>query len=67
MLVLSRKIGERIFIGSGIEIAVVGVRGGRVQIGVAAPEEIRIRRTAPLEDSEYGNRPAGVEAATCSK
>jgi len=44
MLVLSRKIGERIVIEPGIEIAVVDVRGGKVRIGIEAPREIRIRR-----------------------
>lgn len=44
MLVLSRKVGERIVIEPGIEISVVDVRGGRVRIGVAAPASIGIRR-----------------------
>ena len=44
MLVLSRKIGERILIEPGIEIAVVDVRGGKVRIGIVAPESVRIRR-----------------------
>jgi carbon storage regulator len=44
MLVLSRKIGERIVIEPGIEIAVVDVRGGRVRIGIAAPASVGIRR-----------------------
>lgn len=44
MLVLSRKIGERIIIEPGIEIAVVDVRGGRVRIGIAAPASVGIRR-----------------------
>jgi carbon storage regulator len=44
MLVLSRKIGERIFIEPNIEIAVVKVRGMKVQIGIDAPEATRIRR-----------------------
>lgn len=45
MLVLSRKIGERIVIEPGIEIAVVDVKGGRVRLGIAAPSHIGIRRT----------------------
>lgn len=45
MLVLSRKIGERIVIEPGIEIAVVDVRGGRVRLGIAAPAHVGIRRT----------------------
>lgn len=49
MLVLSRKIGERIVIEPGIEIAVVDVRGGRVRLGIAAPSNIGIRRTEVAE------------------
>ena len=60
MLVLSRKIGERIFIDSGIEIAIVAVRGGKVRIGVEAPDEIRIRRVPPPQDSSFGIRRAPV-------
>ncbi len=42
MLVLSRKIGERILIEPGIEIAIVEVHGGKVRIGIAAaPPDIR--------------------------
>ena len=37
MLVLSRKIGERILIEPDIEIVVVDVRGGKVRIGIEAP------------------------------
>jgi carbon storage regulator len=45
MLVLSRKVGERIVIEPGIEIAVVDIRGGRVRIGIAAPSDVGIRRS----------------------
>ena len=44
MLVLSRKIGERIIIEPGIEIAVVEIRGGKVRLGIEAPGDISIRR-----------------------
>jgi carbon storage regulator len=45
MLVLSRKVGERIVIGPGIEVAVVDVQGGRVRLGIAAPADVGIRRS----------------------
>ena len=54
MLVLSRKIGERIFIDPGIEIAIVDVRCGKVRIGVEASDEIRIRRVPPPQESGFG-------------
>ena len=63
MLVLSRKIGERIFIEPGIEIAIVDVRGGRVRIGVEAPEEIRIRRVGSPGDSGFGLQNSGMESS----
>ena len=49
MLVLSRKIGERIVIGDGIEISIVEVRGGKVRIGVEAPKDVRVHRSEVVE------------------
>ena len=40
MLVLSRKVGERILIGDKIAITVVKVGHGGVRIGVEAPPEL---------------------------
>jgi carbon storage regulator len=48
MLVLSRKIGERIIVGSEIEITVMDVHGKRVKLGVAAPSDVRIQRIERL-------------------
>jgi carbon storage regulator len=44
MLVLSRKVGERIQIGSEIEVAVLRIRGGRVKLGVVGSPEVPIHR-----------------------
>jgi carbon storage regulator len=50
MLVLSRKVGERIQIGENITIVVNRVVGNRVTIGIEAPSDVRIVRSelAPL-------------------
>lgn len=45
MLVLSRKSNESIRIGDEITIKVISVRGGRVRIGIDAPEDVIIRRS----------------------
>jgi carbon storage regulator len=50
MLVLSRKLGEKITIGDGIVVSIVKISGNRVQIGVEAPAHIRIQREE-LEDN----------------
>ena len=44
MLVLTRKLGESIQIGENISIAVVRVRGNRVQLGIQAPRDVPIFR-----------------------
>ena len=52
MLVLSRKIGQRIAIGGGIVITVVAARGSQVRIGVEAPRDVVVLRdelTAPRD------------------
>jgi carbon storage regulator len=44
MLVLSRKVGERILIGDKIAVTVIKLGHGGVRIGVEAPEEMAIVR-----------------------
>jgi carbon storage regulator len=44
MLVLSRKVGERIWIGDQISITVVRISGGGVRIGIEAPSEMPVVR-----------------------
>lgn len=47
MLVLSRKVGEEIVIGSGadkITLVVVAINGNRVKLGIRAGDHIKILR-----------------------
>ena len=44
MLVLSRKIGERILIGDKITVTVVKIGHGGVRIGIEAPQELAVIR-----------------------
>jgi carbon storage regulator CsrA len=44
MLVLSRKIGEKVVIGDGIVLVVKRILGQRVTFGIEAPDSVRIVR-----------------------
>jgi carbon storage regulator len=44
MLVLTRRVGERVVIGETIVMTVVEVNGGRVRLGIEAPRDVPIRR-----------------------
>lgn len=44
MLVLSRKVGERILIGDEIAVTVVRIAGGGVRLGIEAPQEMPVVR-----------------------
>ena len=44
MLVLSRKLGEKIFIGEDICITVVDIDRGRVRLGLECPRNVPIYR-----------------------
>jgi len=44
MLVLSRKVGDKIVIGDKITVTLVRLAGNRVSIGVDAPDDVRVMR-----------------------
>jgi len=44
MLVLSRKLGEKIYIGENICITVVDIDRGKIRLGIEAPRDIPIYR-----------------------
>ena len=44
MLILSRKVGERIVIGDGVVLVVKRIMGQRVTLGIEAPKSVHIVR-----------------------
>ena len=54
MLVLSRKVGERIWIGENISVTVVRITGGGVRIGIEAPTEMAVIREELKQKLESG-------------
>lgn len=44
MLVLSRKIGEKVVIGDDIEITVIDIDRNKIKLGITAPTQVPIFR-----------------------
>lgn len=60
MLVLTRKVGERILIGGGVVVEVVRLDKGKVRLGITAPKGVPVHRE---EVAKRGERNEGVRAA----
>jgi carbon storage regulator CsrA len=62
MLVLSRKVGERIHVGDNITVEIRRIAGNRVTIALAAPRDVRILR-GELEHAakEFHDSTTGAE------
>ncbi len=62
MLVLTRRVGERVLIGDDIEVTVLDVKGDSVRIGIQAPRETRIQRAEILDAVQSENISAAGSA-----
>lgn len=49
MLVLSRRVGERLVIGDDIVVTVIEVRSDGVRLGIDAPRSVAVHRAEVLE------------------
>ena len=49
MLVLTRRPGQSIMIGDGVEVEVLSVAGEKIRLGITAPRDIEIFRNEVYE------------------
>ena len=57
MLILTRKVGEKIVVDGAATIHVIKISGSRVRLGVEAPRDVGARRgelDSTIEDEEKG-------------
>jgi carbon storage regulator len=60
MLVLSRRVGERLVIGDDIVVTVIEVRSDGVRLGIDAPRDVRVHRAEVLEALTAANADAAT-------
>ena len=56
MLVLTRKPGQSIMIGDGVEVQVLSVAGEKVRLGITAPRDVSIFRNEVYDRIESENQ-----------
>jgi carbon storage regulator len=60
MLILSRKINEKIMIGEDISLTIIEIRGDQVKVGVEAPKSVKVFRQEVYEAIRNDNRAAAT-------
>ena len=65
MLILTRRVGEKLIIGENVIVTVLGVKGNQIRIGIDAPPEIQVHREEIFQrilaereeaDGTFGNK-----------
>ena len=64
MLILSRKVDEKIKIGDDITITLIEVRGDQVKIGVEAPKNVKVFRQEVFDAIQSENKEAAASSET---
>lgn len=61
MLVLTRKVGETIWIGEEVEIIITEVKGEQIKVGIRAPRNIDVIRGELRQDISNANNEAVIK------
>jgi carbon storage regulator len=67
MLVLGRKVGERILVGDDVVLTVVSAGRDGVRIGIEAPRDVRIHRAEIVDQVAADNRAAAATEGTAAE
>jgi carbon storage regulator len=60
MLILSRKINEKIMLGEDISVSIIEIRGDQVRLGVDAPKSVKVFRQEVFDAIKAENKAAAA-------
>lgn len=63
MLILTRRVGENLIIGTDVVVSVLGVKGNQVRVGIDAPKSVAVHREEIYERIK-NEQPSAPEADT---
>ncbi|MDR0312481.1 MAG: carbon storage regulator CsrA [Treponema sp.] len=62
MLILSRKVNEKIMIGDDVSVSIIEIRGDQVRLGVDAPKSVKVYRQEVFDAIKAENKAAAASA-----
>ena len=63
MLILARKVDEKIKIGNDITLTIIELHGDQVKIGVEAPKNVKVFRQEVFDAIQEQNKEAAAGSA----
>jgi carbon storage regulator len=63
MLILSRKVNEKVVIGEDITVSIIEIRGDQVRIGIDAPKKVKVFRQEVFDAIKAENLSASKSAS----
>ncbi len=57
MLILTRRLGEKLMIGEEVTVTVLEIKGDQVRVGIKAPVDIAVHRQEVFERIEHSKQP----------
>jgi carbon storage regulator len=60
MLILSRKLNEKVVIGDGVVVSIIEIRGDQVKLGIDAPKTVKVYRQEVYDAIQDENRLAAA-------
>lgn len=58
MLILSRKVNEKIKIGNDITLTIIEIKGDQIKVGVEAPKDVKVFRQEVYNAIQNENKAA---------
>jgi len=58
MLILSRKLNEKVIIGDDITVSIIEIRGDQVRLGIDAPKMVKVFRQEVFDAIKAENKAA---------
>ena len=62
MLILTRRVGEKLIIGDDVVVTVLGVKGSQVRVGINAPREVQVHREEVYDKIQKRTNGAAVNS-----